>query len=101
MNSVGPGGERDVGAGVDQEASLHSPVLRSQLPDEMHGFASEGFQIARGQIFFAELNVVHTRMGGFRDLVEESFATSGFVPGECTAVGDVVEKKACSHRLSV
>jgi len=98
MNSVGPGGERDVGAGVDQESSFQAAVLRSQLFDGGHGFSGQGFQIASGKIFFAKLNVVHARADGFAYFFQEQAATRGFVRGERGAIGDVVEEQRRSPR---
>ena len=60
--------------------------------DYAGSFSRQRFQIARGQIFFAELNVVDSGAGSLGDLFQETEAASGFVCGERGAVGDVVEK---------
>ena len=58
------------------------------------GFAGQGFQVAGGEIFFAELDVVDAGAGGFGDFFQEAATAGGFVAGECGAVGDVVEEAA-------
>jgi len=62
--------------------------------DDLHGFAGQGFEIAGGEIFFAELDVVDVGTGGFGDFIEEQAAAGGFVAGEGFAIGDVVEEQA-------
>ena len=51
MDAVGPGSEGYVGTRVDQEISSQFAVLGSELRENAHGFAREGFQFARGEIF--------------------------------------------------
>ena len=94
MDAVGLDGEGDIRAGVDQESSSQVAVLSSQLGDDADGFSGERFQVARGQIFFAELDVVDTGACGFGNFFEEAAMAGGFVSGEGCAVGDVVEKAA-------
>jgi hypothetical protein len=70
------------------------------LSDDLHGFAGERFQLAGGEIFFAELDVVDTCASGFGDFFEELVAARGFVAGEGAAVCDVAEKAAVGHLVS-
>ncbi len=57
-------------------------------------------ELARQEIFFAELDVVDAGAGGFGDFFEEAATAGGFVSGEGGAVGDVVEEAAFRHQLS-
>ena len=100
MNAGGSGGEGYVGAGVDEERSSQFSVLSSQSKDDADCFAGQRFQVAGGEIFFAELDVVDAGAGGFGDFVEETSAAGVFIAGEGGAVGDVVEEAAFSHQLS-
>ena len=100
MDAVGSDCQRDVGAGVDQESSSQFSVLSSQFGHDFDCFSGQGFQVAGGEIFFAELDVVDAGDGGFTDFFEEAATTGGFVAGEGGAVGDVVEEAAISHQLS-
>ena len=101
VNAAGGGGQGDVSAGVNQENSGQSSVLSSQFENDAHGFASQRFEFAGGEIFFAKLDVVDTAACGFGDFVEEMEAAGVLVAGEGGAVGDVVEEQALSFQLSV
>jgi hypothetical protein len=60
VDAVGLDREGDVGAGIYEESSGPCPVVSgSRFSDCLNGFASQGFQVAGGEIFFAELDVVH------------------------------------------
>ena len=59
------------------------------------------FQIAGGEIFFAELDVVDALACGFGDFLQEAEAAGGFVAGEGGSVGDVVEEHGVNFHLSV
>ena len=52
MDAVSSGGERDIGAGVDEENSSQFPVLSSQLPEHIDRLPRQHFQFARDKIFF-------------------------------------------------
>ena len=94
MDAVGLDRQCDIGAGVDQESGSQFSVLSFQLCDDADGFSGQQFQIARGKIFFAELDVVDAGAGGFADFFQKTATARRFVPGEGGAVGDVVEKAA-------
>ena len=101
VNAAGGGGQGDVSAGVDQENSVQFSVLGSQFENDAHGFASQRFEFAGGEIFFAELDVVDAVACGFGDFVEKAEAAGVLVAGESGTVGDVVEEQALSFQLSV
>ena len=101
VNAVGGGGDCYVGAGVDQEGSFQFPVLSSQFMEDAYRFAGQLLQVARGEIFFAELDVVDALGCGFGDFVEEPNAAGVLAAGEGGPVGDVVEEQAFSFQLSV
>jgi hypothetical protein len=100
VNAVGSDGKDNVRAGVDEQASSQFPVLSSQFCDYGEGFSSEKFQLSRGQVFFAKLDVVDSGADSLGDFFKETAAARGFVWAEGSAVGDVVEKAAFSHQLS-
>ena len=58
-----------------------------------YSFAGQGFEVASGEIFFAELDVIDSSGCGFMDFFEETTVAGGFVCGERGAVGDVVQKQ--------
>jgi hypothetical protein len=101
MDTVGSSGEGNVRTGVDQESGSQSPVLSSQFLDRGCGLPGKPFQLARRQIFFAELDVVDSRAGGFRDFLKKVSTSGRLVSGKRGAVGDVVEKAALRHQLSI
>ena len=88
MDAVGSDGQGDLGAGVYQEGSS----LLCAFAQGSDGFAGYGFQFARGEIFFAELNVVDTGTGSFGDFLQKAATARGFVSRKRGAVSDVVEK---------
>jgi hypothetical protein len=100
VNSGGAGGEGDVGAGIDEQDGSRFSVMTSRLHDRASRFAGQRFEVAGGEIFLPELDVVDSGVGGLGDFVEETEAASAFVAGEGFAVGDVVEEVAVSHQLS-
>jgi len=64
-------------------------------------FVREGFEFMRGEIFFAELDVVHPGVNRFGDFFEQTTAAGGLVCGECSAVGNVVENAAAGRQSFV
>ena len=103
MNAVGSRGKRDVGAGVDEEASSQFSVLSSQWSAVAHGrdrFPRQRFQFPRAEIFFAELDIVDAYTCSFGDLGEQGAATGVFVAAKLASVGDVIEQTAVSHQHS-
>ncbi len=62
MHAVGSAGEGNVGAGVYQNTSIQFVVLCSQLDD----FTGQDFEVVGGEVFFAQLDVVHAAAGGLR-----------------------------------
>ena len=65
MDAIGSRCDGDIGAGVDEESGC-SFIL---LGNDLHGIAGEGFEVASGEIFFAELDVVNAFTGGFGDFL--------------------------------
>jgi len=59
--------------------------------DCSHGFTGQGFEIARREIFFAELDVIHASACGFTYFFQEQAAPRGFVCGESAAIGNVIQ----------
>ena len=100
MDAVGSGGEGDVGAGVDEEGGFQFAVLSSQFADDGHRFAGQAFEVAGGEIFFTELDVVDVVGCGFGDFVQEEALAGEFAAGEGPAISDVVEA-TFGHSLSV
>jgi hypothetical protein len=100
VDTVQARGEPHIGSGVDQKTSSQFPVLSSQLLNDMRGFMGKLLQIACGQVFFAELDVVHSRARSLSDLGKQNAAAGAFIAWKLRAVGDVVEQTAVSHRLS-
>ena len=68
-----------------------------RFADCAYRLSCQRFQVASGEIFFAELDVVDAGAGGFGDFFEEAATAGGFVGCEGGAVGDVVEKAAGWH----
>jgi hypothetical protein len=58
-------------------------------------------QLARGEIFFAELDVIDSGACGFDDFFEEAGSACVFIFRECGAVGDVVEETVGNSSLVV
>ena len=97
MNAVGSRGQRDVRARVDEEASSQFSVLSSQwsaVVAPRQGVPCQHFQLPGAQIFFAELDVVDARTGGFGDFGEQGAAAGAFVAAKLASVGDVIEQTA-------
>src|SRR5438477_11951731 len=63
-----------------------------------NSLACQSFQFARSEIFFPELDVIHSGLRGFGDFGEQSASAGGFVATELRPVGDVVEQTAGSHQ---
>ena len=82
VDAVGSDGQGDVSAGVDEEGGSQLAVLSSQLGDNAHRLRRQGFQVARGEIFFPELDVVDAGAGGLGDFFQYVAMTRGFVGGE-------------------
>ena len=101
MDAANSDRKRDVGARVDQQDSSQFPVLGFQSRDDVCGFAGERFQIARGQIFFAELDIVDVGAGGLGDFLQELVAAGWFIAIEGAAIGDVVEETVWHARSAV
>src|SRR5208337_87312 len=103
MDAAGFDCQGYVGAGIDEESSSRFPVLSSQrerFVDDADCFPRQGFEFARGEIFFAELDIVDGGVGRFGDLLKKAATAGGFVCCERSAIGDVVEQAALSHQLS-
>ena len=60
MHSIGSAGEGNVCAGVYQNTSIQFVVLRSQFDD----LAGQDFEVVSGEIFFAQLDVIHAAASG-------------------------------------
>ena len=71
-------------------------VLCSQLDD----FAGQDFEVVCGEVFLAQLDIVHAAASGLRHGCEQLRAAGIFVTRELGTVGDVVEKQF-SRRSSV
>ncbi len=62
MHAVGSAGEGNVGARIYQNSSVQFVVLCSQLDD----FAGQDFEVVGGEIFLAQLDVVHAAASRLR-----------------------------------
>ena len=73
MDTIGLNGQGDIGAGVNKKSSrrLRITARKSCLPDCAYYFFSQQLQIARGQVFLAQLNVVDACTRGFGDFFNE------------------------------
>jgi len=102
MDAVGSCGERDVGAGINEESSpqFRTSSQWSAVAHGREGVASQHFQFSHAQIFFAELDVVDSGTRGFGDFGEQGPAASAFVATKLASVGDVIEQTAVRHQLS-
>src|ERR1700730_6965840 len=59
MDAVGLDSKGNISAGVDEQSSSQFSVLSSQLRtfvDDAHHLSRQGFQFARGEIFFPKLD---------------------------------------------
>ena len=56
-------------------------------------FTGEDFEFARGEIFFAQLNIVNTAADRLGNIFEQMSTARGFVTGKLGAIGDVVEEQ--------
>src|ERR1700739_3128701 len=99
MNAVGTNGNRNVGAGIDQETCSHFPVL-SQPLDGLYRFPSKFFQFTRLEVLFSKLNEGDSSARGFSDLRQQKPPPGWVVASELDAVGDVVKQTAGSHQPS-
>ena len=63
-------------------------------------FVGQYFEFASGEVFLAQLNVVHTATGSLGNNFEQTAAARRFIPGELGAIGNVVEKQEFSRRSS-
>lgn len=97
MNSIGGDGEGDVRAGVDQQArgAFAGGILANDIARER----CYSLEIARGQVFFAELNVVDTVAGSLADFLDEAMAAGVFVAPKLPAIGNVIEQHGGVRRL--
>src|SRR5579885_3469333 len=59
------------------------------------------FQVAAGEIFFAELDVIDVGARGLRNFFEQRPTAVGFTAGKLSAVGDVVEEQGTVARDSL
>lgn len=89
MHTVGSAGEGNVCAGVYQNTSIQFVVLCFQLDD----FVGQGFEVVGGEVFFAQLDVVHAAASRLGDGCEQLRAAEIFVTRELRTVGDVVEEQ--------
>jgi len=95
MHPVSAAGYRDVGARIDEQASL--PLFsfeRRIFADNTNRRAGKNFKLANGKIFLAQLNEVHTATSRLRDLRKQSALASAFIPGELDAICDVEKDQA-------
>jgi hypothetical protein len=60
VHPIGSARESNVGAGVYQNTSIQFAVLGSQLDD----FSRQEFEVVGGEVFFAQLDVIHAAAGG-------------------------------------
>lgn len=94
MHAIGGNGECDIGAGVEQKPSAMSGWDTVSVADGFHGLGCQSFELPRGQIFLAQLDVVHPEGGGFGDLVDQAAAPLALIAGKLPAVRDVVQQHA-------
>jgi len=59
----------------------------------MDCLAGENFEIASGEVFLSQLDVVDAAASSFGNGCEQSRAASGFVTSELRTIGDVVKKQ--------
>src|SRR5271163_318915 len=69
------------------------------LAHHANNVPGQSLQPASAQIFFAELDVVHTSQRSFGHLGQQRPAASVFVATELATVGKVIEETAGSHQL--
>src|SRR5277367_7134536 len=118
MDAIGSHGQRNVSAGINQEASLRFtsyiltgcqftsyqfPVLSTQwrvVTDCRQGFLCQDLKFTGTQIGLAELDVIDTGMRGFRNFGEQHAATGRSVSVKLAAVGNVIQQTAVSHHTS-
>ena len=84
-------GQSDICARVDEQ-----PGMRTS-PYRLHSFMGQCFQVPRTEVFFTQLNVVHTRRRALSDLVQQLPSLFLSVAGKLAPVGDVVKQ----HQLKV
>ena len=98
VDSIRPSGQRDVGAGVDQESSSGnrpSILLRFRVKNA-NGVVCQGFQFARRQILLTQLNIVDAGQCCFRDLVQQTLTLICVASWELSAICDVAEQATWS-----
>src|SRR6266576_1992579 len=76
VDSIGPSGQCDVGARVNQESSSgNRPCLLSRYcVKNANGMERQGFQVAGRQILLTQLNIVDAGLGCFSDLIQQTLA---------------------------
>ena len=71
MDAISFDSQGDVRARIDQQGSSQFSILSSHEGDGGHGVSRQRFQFAYREIFFTELDVVHSGAGRFGDFFEE------------------------------
>ena len=65
--------------------------------DHSDSSLGEAFQFSRGEISFAQLNVVDAASRSLCDLPKQSAAPGVFIAGKLLAISDVVEKQVSTQ----
>lgn len=89
MHTIGAGDDRNIDPRVDEK---FGPGRWDRVNNFLR-FPGKRFQFPHRQIFFAELNVIHT---GFRrqpDLVQDAAPPGRLAVAELRSVSDVVEEQ--------
>ena len=89
MHSVGADCQCHIAAGIDQQASF--AVRSANLFERC---LRQSLKISCRQVFFAQLDEIDSRSGGFRNAIQQSRGAIAFAAGKLRAIGDVVEKQA-------
>ena len=95
MHADSAAGYRDVGARIDEQASL--PLFSFQrriFADNTNRRARKNFELANGEILLAQLNQIHAATSRLRDLRQQSALASTFITGELDAICDVEKEQA-------
>jgi hypothetical protein len=101
VHSVGAHCQRDVRAGIDEKNSSRFPVLGSQrLANGANRRARKRFQLPRGKVLLAQLDVIHAASGSFPNLFEQEAPAIRLIAGELRAIGNVVQKQGQSGVVS-
>src|SRR6185437_8289579 len=85
MHTVGAGGNGDISARVDEQASPARMRSGSQNVEEVAGELGE---LLGAEVLLAELKIINVFGRAVVGLVEQRFAACGLVGGEPEAIGD-------------